>query len=74
MITFSRAYTVFGYIHVQSMNHISLKVGLDIKVTHCAGCLSANARPHWPRWGDQEMGSVFSCTKYCWVDGLIQMT
>ena len=26
------------------------------KVTHCAGRISANTRPHQLRWGDWEMG------------------
>ena len=26
------------------------------KVTHCAGRVSANTRPHQLQWGDQEMG------------------
>ena len=30
------------------------------KVTHCAGCVSANIRP--PK-GDREMGTAISCTK-----------
>ena len=49
------------------MNCISLKIGLDIRVTHCAGHLSANARPHQLHWGDREMESAFSCTEYCQV-------
>jgi len=28
------------------------------KVTHCAGRVSANTRPHQLRWGDREMGHV----------------
>ena len=28
------------------------------KVTHCAGHVSANTRPHQLRWGDQEMGTA----------------
>ena len=27
------------------------------KVTHCAGRVSANTRPHQLRWGDREMGT-----------------
>ena len=42
------------------------------KVTHCAGRVSANTRPHQLRWGDREMGTAISCTKYSQVAGLIQ--
>ena len=42
------------------------------KVTHCAGRVSANTRPHQLRWGDQEMGTAISCTKCSQVAGLIQ--
>ena len=28
------------------------------KVTHCAGRVSANTRPHQLRWGDREMGTA----------------
>ena len=28
------------------------------KVTHCAGHVSANTRPHQLRWGDREMGTA----------------
>ena len=31
------------------------------KVTHCAGRISANIRPHQLRWGDWEMGTAISC-------------
>ena len=30
------------------------------KVTHCAGCILANTRPHQLHWGDQEMGTAIS--------------
>ena len=42
------------------------------KVTHCAGRVSANTRPHQLRWGDWEMGTAISCTKWSQVAGLIQ--
>ena len=42
------------------------------KVTHCAGHVSANARPHQLRWGDREMGTAISCTECSQVAGLIQ--
>ena len=42
------------------------------KVTHYAGRVSANTRPHQLRWGDQEMGTAISCTKCSQVAGLIQ--
>ena len=42
------------------------------KVTHCAGRVSANARPHQLRWGDREVGTAISCTKCSQVAGLIQ--
>ena len=42
------------------------------KVTHCAGRVSANTRPHQLRWGDREMGTAISCTKCSQVAGLIQ--
>ena len=35
------------------------------KVTHCAGCVSANTRPHQLRWGDREMGTaIISCVPH----------
>ena len=42
------------------------------KVTHCAGRVSANTRPHQLRWGDRETGTAISCTKNSQVAGLIQ--
>ena len=42
------------------------------KVTHCAGCVSANTRPHQLHWGDWEMGTAISCTECSQVAGLIQ--
>ena len=42
------------------------------KVTHCAGRVSANTRPHQLRWGDREMGTAISCTKCSQVAGFIQ--
>ena len=42
------------------------------KVTHCAGRVSANTRPHQLRWGGWEMGTAISCTKCSQVAGLIQ--
>ena len=42
------------------------------KVTHCAGHISANTRPHQVRWGDREMGIAISRTEYSQVAGLIQ--
>ena len=42
------------------------------KVTHCAGRVSANTRPHQLCWGDREMGTAISCTKCSQVAGLIQ--
>ena len=42
------------------------------KVTHCAGRVSANARPHQLCWGDWEMGTAISCTECSQVAGLIQ--
>ena len=42
------------------------------KVTHCAGRVSANTRPHQLHWGDQEMGTATLCTKCSQVAGLIQ--
>ena len=44
------------------------------KITHCAGCISANTRPHQLRWGDREMGTAISCTECSQVAGLIQKT
>ena len=40
------------------------------KVTHCAGHVSANTRPHQLRWGDREMGTAILCTKCSQVAGL----
>ena len=42
------------------------------KVTHCAGRVSANTRPHQLHWGDREMGTAISCTECSQVAGLIQ--
>ena len=43
------------------------------KVTHCAGRVSANTRPHQLRWGDREMGTaIISCVECSQVAGLIQ--
>ena len=43
------------------------------KVTHCAGRVSANTRPHQLRWGDWEMGTaIISCVECSQVAGLIQ--
>ena len=42
------------------------------RVTHCAGCVSANTRPHQLCWGDGEMGTAISCTECSQVAGLIQ--
>ena len=42
------------------------------KVTHCAGRVSANTRPHQLRWGDREVGTAISCTECSQVAGLIQ--
>ena len=43
------------------------------KVTHCAGRVSANTRPHQLRWGDQEMGTAISCTECSQVAGRMHM-
>ena len=42
------------------------------KVTHCAGHVLANTRPHQLRWGDREMGTAISCTECSQVASLIQ--
>ena len=42
------------------------------KVTHCAGRVSANTRPHQLHWGDREMGTATSCIVCSQVAGLIQ--
>ena len=42
------------------------------KVTHCAGRVLANTRPHQLHRGDQEMGTAISCTECSQVAGLIQ--
>ena len=39
------------------------------KVTHCAGRVLANTRPHQLRWGDREMGTAISCTECSQVAG-----
>ena len=41
------------------------------KVTHCAGHISANTRPHQLCWGDREMGTTISCIKCSQVAGFI---
>ena len=40
------------------------------KVTHCAGRVSANTRPHQLHWGDREMGTAISCTECSQMAGL----
>ena len=45
---------------------------MSCKVTHCAGCISANTRPHQLHWGDRKMVTGISCTEYSEVAGLIQ--
>ena len=42
------------------------------KVTHCAGRVSANTRPHQLSWGDREMGTAIICVECSQVAGLIQ--
>ena len=42
------------------------------KVTHCAGYISVNTRPHQLHWGDQEMGTAISCIECSQIAGLIQ--
>ena len=42
------------------------------KVTHCAGRVSANTRPHQLCWDDREMGAAISCIECSQVAGLIQ--
>ena len=44
------------------------------KVTHCAGCILANTRPHQLHWGDWEVGgtATISCIECSQVAGLIQ--
>ena len=42
------------------------------KVTHCAGRVSANTRPHQLRWGDREMGTAIICVECSQVAGLVQ--
>ena len=42
------------------------------KVTHCAGCVSPNTRPHQLRWGDREMGTAILCIECIHMAGLIQ--
>ena len=37
-------------------------------VTHCAGCISANTRPHQLYWSDRECWSYMSCTCNRWLD------
>ena len=44
------------------------------KVTHCAGRVSTNTRPHQLRWGDREMGTVISCTECSQVAGQASKT
>ena len=34
------------------------------QVIHCAGLVLANTRPHQLHWGDMEMGTAISCTKW----------
>ena len=42
------------------------------KVTHCAGHILANTRPHQLCWGNREMGTAISCTESSQVADLIQ--
>ena len=41
------------------------------KVTHYAGLVSVNTRPHQLCWGDQEMGTAVSCIECSQLAGLI---
>ena len=41
------------------------------KVTHCAGLVSANTRPHQLCWGDREMGTAISCIECSQLAGFI---
>ena len=64
---------LFICMHEQSRNHISLKKKKMLcKVTHCAGRILANTRPHQLCWGDREMAITISCTKCSQVAGLTQ--
>ena len=42
------------------------------KVTHRAGRVSTNARPHQQCYGDREIRTAMSCTKCSQVAGIIQ--
>ena len=54
-------------------DHISLKKNRPrSKVIHCAGCISANTRPHQLCWGDREMVTTISCIKCSQMAGLIR--
>ena len=58
----------YGVSNPRTRNILSL-----CKVTHCAGRVSANTRPHQLRWGDREMGTaIISCVECSQVAGLIQ--
>ena len=51
-----------GNLHEEIENHNSLGCELPLGlVTHCAGRISANARPHQLCWGDRECGYYTSC-------------
>ena len=43
------------------------------EVTHCAGYVLANSKPHQLCWVDREMGTAVSCTECSQVASLIQM-
>ena len=43
-----------------------------MQVTHCAGHILANCRPHQLRWSDWEMGTAISCTEFSQMAGFIQ--
>ena len=50
----------------------TLKIGLEVKVGHCAGHISANTRLHQLPWGDREIGTAISCTECSQVADFIQ--
>ena len=42
------------------------------KVTHCAGRVLANTRPHQLRWGEWEMGTAISWIECSQMADLVQ--
>ena len=59
----SRAWTISEPHHLPKRKACLYRCA---KVTHCTGCISANAGPHQLCWGGWEMGTAISCMHPAW--------